>query len=151
MALSVEDRLDINDLLARQAWALDTGDSAAYLAGFTADANLNLADTHSGSAAIGKFFADFTARDPGLPGSQHIVSQIVIEGDGANATAKAYVTRTHRLPGRGRNNTMIIWAGWYDTKLTKSSGKWLIKEQTGRAWEGDILDKVHAARPKKTS
>ena len=36
--LTVEDRLAIQDLLARYAWALDTGDVDSFVACFTPDA-----------------------------------------------------------------------------------------------------------------
>lgn len=42
LALTPEDRLDILDLMARYAWAIDTGDTDAYVACFTPDAVLNM-------------------------------------------------------------------------------------------------------------
>jgi len=59
---------------------------------------------------------------------------------------RAYVTRTHRLPGRGRNNCQIIWSGYYADTAVKVNGTWLIQEQRGRAWEGDIVEPIHRAR-----
>lgn len=146
MPLTTEDRLDVLDLYARQAWALDTGDVDAYVATFAPDAVLDLAKQHRGHAAIRSFAEDFRARDVGLPGSQHHVDQVVIEGDGERCSVRAYVTRTYRMPGRGRNNTLIIWQGYYTDSLARRDGRWLIQQQVGRAWEGEVLDGIRQAR-----
>lgn len=151
MPLTTEDRLNILDVYARQAWALDTGDVEAYVATFAEDAVLDLARQHHGHDAIRQFATEFRARDVGLPGSQHHVDQVVMEGDGANCSVRAYVTRTYRMSGRGRNNTLIIWQGYYMDSLVKRDGHWLIQQQVGRAWEGAVLDNVRRARQASVS
>src|SRR5437016_14685290 len=113
MPLSTQDRLDILDLYARQAWALDTGDVEAYVASFADDALLDLAQQHRGHQAIRRFAEDFRAKDVGVPGSQHHIDQVVMDGDADRCSVRAYVIRTYRMPGRGRNNTLIIWQGYY--------------------------------------
>src|SRR5579862_6730690 len=125
MPLSTADRLDILDLYARQAWALDTGDVDGYVATFAEDALLDLAKQHQGHAAIRRFAEDFVARDVGLPGSQHHIDQVVIDGDGDRCSVRAYVTRTYRMAGRGRNNTLIIWQGYYTYALVKRESRWV--------------------------
>ncbi|HEX8967544.1 MAG TPA: hypothetical protein VF937_06675, partial [Chloroflexota bacterium] len=69
-----------------------------------------------------------------------------LDGDGSRCSVKAYVTRTYRMPGRGRNNILTIWQGYYTDTLVKHNGQWLIREQIGRAWEGAVLDRVHESR-----
>jgi uncharacterized protein (TIGR02246 family) len=148
MPLTADDHVAITQLYARQAWALDTGDVDAYVSVFTGDAVLNLAEVHQGQDKIRRFAEAFRAQDVGMPFGQHIVSQLVLEGDGARCAARAYVTRTYRLPGRVRNNVMIIWSGYYADTLVKADGKWLIQEQVGRAWEGPVIEKARQARSK---
>src|ERR1043166_6143479 len=109
MPLTTQDRLDILDLYARQAWALDTGDVDGYVATFVENAVLDLARQHQGQQAIRRFAEEFRAKDIGLPGSQHHVDQMVLDGDGDRCSVRAYVTRTFRMPGRGRNNVLTIW------------------------------------------
>ena len=146
MSLTTQDRLDILDLYARQAWAFDTGDVDGYVATFAPDAVLDLARQHHGQQEIRRFAEDFRAKDVGLPGSQHHVDQIVMEGDDRRCSVHAYVTRSYRMSGRGRNNTLIIWQGYYTDSLIKDDGRWLIQQQVGRAWEGAVLENVHRAR-----
>ncbi len=151
MPLTTEDRLNILDIYARQAWALDTGDVEGYVATFAENAVLDLAKQHHGHNAIRQFATEFRARDVGLPGSQHHIDQVVMNGDGATCSVRAYVTRTYRMSGRGRNNTLIIWQGYYTDSLVKQDGQWLIQQQVGRAWEGAVLDNVRRARQASVS
>jgi ketosteroid isomerase-like protein len=146
MTLTADDRLDITALYARQVWALDTGDVDGYVDTFTDDAVLDLAERHTGKAAIRQFAELFRLHDVGVPGSQHLVTSLLLDGDGAHCSVRAYVTRTHRLPGRGRNNCQIIWSGYYADTAVKVNGTWLIQEQRGRAWEGDVLEPINRAR-----
>jgi len=118
MTLTADDRLDITALYARQVWALDTGDVDGYVDTFTDDAVLDLAERHSGKAAIRQFAELFRLHDVGVPGSQHLVSSLLLDGDGGRCSVRAYVTRTHRLPGRGRNNCQIIWSGYFPAGLS---------------------------------
>jgi hypothetical protein len=100
---TVEDRLDIAELLAHYARALDTGDTKAFAATFTADGVLNLPD---GGRYRGAFtgreqimqFAESFKDDPAFPGGQHFVSQITIEGDVQRCFVRSYVMRTLRMP-----------------------------------------------------
>lgn len=151
MPLTTEDRLNILDIYARQAWAIDTGDVEAYVETFAEDALLDLAKQHHGRQEIRRFAEEFRARDFGLPGSQHHIDQIVMDGDGNNCSVRAYVTRTYRMSGRGRNNTLIIWQGYYMDSLVKRDGQWLIQQQVGRAWEGAVLDKIRRSRQASVS
>jgi hypothetical protein len=148
MGISIEDRLAIQELYARQAWALDTGDVDSYVDVFAADATLDLAAQHQGHAAIRAFAEAFRARDVGLPGGQHHVDQLVFEpaADGVRCQTRAYVTRSYRLPGRGRNNTLMIWQGYYADTLVRTADGWRFERQVGRAWEGGVLERVSAAR-----
>ena len=146
MPISNDDRTAIQELYARNVWALDTGDVDGYTACYTANGALDFAAKHEGRAAIKKFAEDFRKGDPWLLGSHHLVHQFVIEGDGDRANVKAYVERIHRLPGRGRNNCNVVWAGHYNDTVVKTAGKWLFEKQIGRAWEGVVQDKVAKAR-----
>jgi hypothetical protein len=146
MPLSPEDRQRVVELYSRNVWAFDTGDVDGFVGTFTPDAALDLAKRHEGQAAIRAFAELAFKNDPWLPRSQQLVSQIIIEGDGDRANVRAYVTRTHRLPGRIRNNCMVVWTGYTTDRVVKSSGEWLFQEKVTRAWEGPIVQRVVAVR-----
>jgi ketosteroid isomerase-like protein len=142
MNISTQDRLDIGDLYARNAWAFDTGDVDAFVATFAEDAILDLASRHEGHAAIRRLANDAAKYDPLLPRSQHIVSDLTIDGSGDHARTRAYVTRVHRLPGRSRNNCSIVWCGYEEDVLTRTNGQWLFAHKAARAWQGSVVGKI---------
>jgi uncharacterized protein (TIGR02246 family) len=146
MSLSPEDRQQVVELYSRNAWAFDTGDLDGFVGTFTPDAALDLAKRHDGQAAIRAFAELAFKNDPWLPRSQQLVSQIIIDGEGDQATVRAYVTRTHRLPGRIRSNCMVVWTGYTTDRVIKSGGAWLFQEKVTRAWEGQIVQKLVEAR-----
>lgn len=146
MAMSAEDRLAIADLYARSSWAADVGDIDGFVATFTATAVLDLAKRHEGTQAIRAFAEEARQKDPWLPFSQRIVSQLVMDGDGSKASVRAYLTRTHRLPGRSRNNCLVVWTGYCTDTVVKAGDGWLFAEHIERAWEGPIVERIARAR-----
>ena len=146
MTLSAEDRLDIADLYARNAWALDLGDVDAFVSTFTADASLQMKQRYVGHERIRHFMALFLDRDFGFPRAQHLVSQLVVEGDGDRARARAYITRVHRLPGQHRGNCHVMWTGYSVDDCVRTGGRWQFSSRALRAWEGDISGSLQTAQ-----
>jgi hypothetical protein len=146
MTFSAEDRLAVEDLLARHVWALDRGDVESFVAAFTADGVLETADRHAGHAAIRDFAKLVRLSDPWQPGSQHIVSSVWLEGDADRCIAHSYITRVHRLPTRERNNTQVVWSGYATDTCVKVDGEWRFERRVLRAWEGDVQEAIAAAR-----
>jgi uncharacterized protein (TIGR02246 family) len=146
MPLPATDRQSVIELYARNAWAYDTGDVDGFVDTFTPDGVLDLAQRHVGQTAIRTFTELAMQHDPWLPRSQQIISQVIIDGDGERVRVRAYVTRTHRLPGRGRNNCMVVWTGYTADTVVKLDGVWKFQEKVTRAWEGPVVDKLIEAR-----
>jgi len=136
--MEAADRLDVQELYARNTWALDLGDADAFLDTFTADAVLQMKRRYQGQAQIRSFVDDFRSRDFGFPRAQHLVSGLVLEGDGDHCQGRAYVTRVHRLPGQHRGNTHLMWTGYSLDLCVKGGGRWRFQSRTLRAWEGEI-------------
>jgi 3-phenylpropionate/cinnamic acid dioxygenase small subunit len=141
--ISVQDRLEITELYARNAWAFDTGDVEAFVATFAEDAILDLASRHEGHPKIRRLVQDAARYDPWLPYSQHIVSDVLIEPEAdQRVRVRAYVTRIHRLPGRSRNNCQVVWAGYEEDVVTRASGRWLFAHKAARAWQGTVVGRI---------
>lgn len=139
-SLSVEDRLAIQDLLARYAWALDTGDVDGLVACFAPEAVViedvfEEPDRWEGHEGIRRL-AEHYRNAPGFPGRQHHVSQCLMEGDGERASAKsfAFVTECH-----GEPPYTLRFTGYYEDKLVKRDGRWLFLERVIRLWDGPVL------------
>lgn len=138
--LTADDRFAIQDLLARYAWALDTGDVEGLVACFTPDARLveevfEEPDVWEGHDDIRRL-SEHYRNAPGFPGRQHHLSQLVLEGDAERCNAKAFALVSEC---RGEPPFLIRFTGYWDDVLVKADGRWLIKERTVRLWDGAIL------------
>lgn len=136
----VADRLDIHELLARYAWALDTGDFDALVACFTPDAVVieevfEDPDRWEGHAGIRRL-AEHYASAPGFPGRQHHISQVLIEGDALSARVRAFTFVTEC---RGEPPYLLRFAGYYEDQVAKHQGTWLFTERVIRLWDGPVL------------
>jgi ketosteroid isomerase-like protein len=139
-ALTVEDRVAINDLLARYAWALDTGDVDALVACFTPTAVVieevfEEPDRWEGADGIRRLGEHFR-NVPDFPGRQHHLSQLLVEGDNARCAARAFVFVTEC---RGEPPYVLRFTGYYDDQLVKLSGRWFFERRTIRLWDGEVL------------
>ena len=89
MALSLDDRLEILDLIARYSHAVDGGDGQAFADCWTDDGRFR------GSSSTAEGRAELLALPPKLlaanPHTRHWNANILIEGDGDEARTSAYV------------------------------------------------------------
>ena len=154
-ALSVADRIAIQDLIARYAWSLDTGDVEGLVQCFTPDCVVieevfedpDRWEGHKGVRALGEHYRNA----PGFPGRQHHVSQSVVAAEHGlercSVKSFAFVTEC-----RGEPPYTLRFTGYYDDRLVKLGGQWLFRERTIRLWDGPVLARFpgHGARvPRK--
>lgn len=140
-ALSVADRIAIQDLIARYGWALDTGDMESLLSCFTADCLIveevfEDPDRWEGHEGV-RGLAEHYWSSPGFPGRQHHVTQSLVEANTPDAAAVksfAFVTEC-----RGEPPYTLRFTGYYDDRLVKLEDKWLFRERTIRLWDGAVL------------
>jgi uncharacterized protein (TIGR02246 family) len=131
-ALTAEDRLDIIDLLARYAWAIDTGDVEGYVACFTSDAVVSMRGAiNTGHEAIRAYVTSVVTR-PEFPGRQHHHGEVRIEGDGERCRVKSYSTISQRFEG---GETKVMFAGQYRDVVVKQGGRWLFAERAWDEWD----------------
>jgi hypothetical protein len=137
---SVGDRLAIHDLLARYAWALDTGDIDRLLECFTSDAVVieevfedpDRWQGHPGIRRLAEHYRD----SAGFPGRQHHVSQVLIAGSAPRCSVRsfAFVTECRGEPPYG-----LRFAGYYEDEVRKSKGIWRFAQRVIRLWDGPVL------------
>jgi len=122
MALTVEDRLEITELVARYNHAVDSGDGKAFADTFTDDGALDAAGrVIEGRAAL----ASFAERLPkSVRAPRHIASNLLVDGDSdaCTATLAAYV-QMYALDGEPPRQ-QVVASGLYDDRLTKVDGRW---------------------------
>jgi hypothetical protein len=124
--LTVEDRLDIQDLMARYSRAIDFGRWDEMPGFFTEDCTLDfgkLMGSHRGRDAVRKF-AD-TLKGTGLT-MRHYVTNCMIEGADDRATATTYV-----LAFTGSIGSLMPTTGRYEDELRRIDGRWYLHVRRG--------------------
>ncbi len=138
----LEDRLQIEDLMARYIFALDWRDAEGYAATFTEDGVLNYGGGQAvGREAIATMVEGLKTREATAaaedasgvrrPRTQHFVTNIVLDiaDDGQSATGWAYwVAMANNNPERAAE---VSSYGHYVDELRKVDGEWLfVSRQT---------------------
>jgi uncharacterized protein (TIGR02246 family) len=137
--MSIEDRLDVTDLIARYAEFVDTADADGYANLFVPDGVVE----HSTGSVNGR--TEIKAWVEGLeqmgrigPQSQlkHFLGLPVIGGDSQRCTARTYVM-IPRMMESGDISTRLM--GAYRDDIVKQDGRWLIEKR--------VIDLDFVARP----
>jgi len=138
--LTIADRIAINDLLAKYAWSLDTGDVDALVDCFTPDAVVieevfEEPDRWEGRDNIRRF-AEHFRNVPNFPGRQHHITNSVVKGDGKRCTARSFALVTEC---QGEPPYVIRFVGYWDDQLVKVSGRWRFSQRIIRLWDGEVF------------
>jgi len=128
-SISVEDRLKIQELFARYAWALDTGDTEGFLGCFTEDGWLSSVggERRVGHQAIAdEVYHLWYGRKNAFFGRLHLLSHLVLTPEGDDVRAKAFF----HIPQYSVDYmaTFVFGIGYWDNLLTKTDGRWYFKE-----------------------
>lgn len=96
---TVQDKLEIHEVLARYARAVDDHDWDLYRSVFTDDAHLDY--TSAGApAGTREELVEFLATSlPLLPWTQHVITNVEVELRGDEATVRAMFLNPMQLPG----------------------------------------------------
>lgn len=135
MPLPLADRLELEELMHRYAWAMDIEHTEEeFLELFTPDAVLKspISGYHEGTEGLKKFALN--ARTLGKDVlMRHFITNFIAEGTPEKARIRAYfiLMKTPRQPERPRPNreTEFVFAGGYDCEAVKVDGKWRLKRR----------------------
>ncbi len=137
MALTWEEKLDLQDLMVRYAASIDMDDGTEeeFLDVFTEDAVMEspMSGHNIGAAGLKSFFAGIMkTRERML--TRHYITNYRISGDGDRANIKAYFVNlvTCREPRRPKmaRVTEFLFAGFYDCTAVRKDGKWRLQRRT---------------------
>ena len=139
-ALDADDRFEIQQLLHRYAWALDTGDVDGFVDCFSADAVLVWDSFERPCRWVGqsrlRAFAAALRDLPTTAGRRHHLSNILLETGPDGVIARSYVTVVWSQEEAPHPITMT---GWYEDELSREGGSWRIVHRTIRDWTGPVL------------
>ena len=117
MSLNSDDTTEILQLYSRYNTAIDTGDHGSFGGCFVPAGSFNNGfTTIEGQAGIAEFAEKTHA---GMPGLRHNATNIVIDGDGQNATGSAFLIG-YLVEGGYK----VIVTGRYIDELEKTSDGW---------------------------
>jgi uncharacterized protein (TIGR02246 family) len=127
--MSIEDRLDVTDLVARYAECVDTADVEGYANLFVPDGVVeHSAGSVKGREEIRAWVADLAKQGRIGPDShlKHVLGLPVIRGDRSRCTARTYVV-IPRMMESGEISTRLV--GAYKDEIVKQDGRWLIEKR----------------------
>jgi ketosteroid isomerase-like protein len=138
--LSPADELAIREVIARYAWALDTGDVDGFVACFCRDGVLvwdafEEPERWQGAEAL-RHFASFFRSLPTSAGRQHHVSNTIVTPLGDGARSRSYVAVAVR---QGEGPHLLSVMGYYEDWFRREDGHWRLAERVIRDWSGPIL------------
>jgi hypothetical protein len=139
-APSAEDHIAVQQVIARYAWALDTGDVEGFVGCYCTDGELvwdafEEPQSWQGHDAL-RHFARFFAALPSSAGRQHHVSNVVITPTTDGLAARSYCMVALR---QGDGPHVMHVMGWYEDLFRQENGHWLLARRTIRDWSGPIL------------
>jgi len=130
----LSDRAEIQDLLVREAHALDKGDWDAWEQVFTPDADIDYSE-NDGARGDPASVRDWLAETFAIfPAAQHLTSNTEIEllGDRARARSMQYIGVDMVYEGEKR---VVISGIWFYDELTRTVDGWRIhKRYEELAW-----------------
>lgn len=126
MGLSVEDRLDIQDLYARYNHAIDSGNASGWAATFTTDGVFESAQgAQQGGDALKQFAESLASRVKG----RHWINNLVVDEAAPGAKGSCYLV----MYNLGGEKPSILTTGIYRDELTKTADGWRFAKRTVKA------------------
>jgi hypothetical protein len=141
--ISLEDRQEIYDTLARYVWSMDTGDIEGVVATFTPDGVVKDVTGKRWDAAQGgaRGFATHFLTRPNRRGGQHHVQHLFVEkADGGGYRVTSYWVSI-QWDTEGDRKSMRAMGSYADT-CVKVDGQWLIKEKIIDPWNSETAPMV---------
>jgi hypothetical protein len=137
MALTLEDKQEIEELLSRYAWWIDSYlPVEEFYSIFTEDAVLTspLSGRFEGRDAQAAF-VEYRSHHPSWgPGRseqlRHAITNVLIEGDGDHATARAILLDFDTAAGPGGERaSRLLLTGHYECEAVRIEGSWKLRSR----------------------
>jgi 3-phenylpropionate/cinnamic acid dioxygenase small subunit len=123
---ALADRLDIEDVLTRYAWALDTKQFDDLDDVFTPDAHIDYTSSGGEAGAYPDVKAWLAKVLPNFPAYQHLVTNKQITIDGDRATSRAEFYNPMVIAKRDGTTSIFFVGGEYHDQLVRTPDGWRI-------------------------
>jgi 3-phenylpropionate/cinnamic acid dioxygenase small subunit len=130
---AIVDRLEIEEVLTRYAWALDSKSFDGLDDVFTSDAHIDYTSSGGVAGAFPEVKAWLARVLPHFPAYQHLVTnqQITVDGDRATSRAEFYNPMVTAKPDGSRG--IFFVGGEYHDQLVRTPQGWRISERIERS------------------
>ena|SRR5690625_217895 len=138
-APSAADRIAIDELFARYAWAIDTGDVEGFVDLFVEDGVIEdtVVNRLFEGAEAARGFADYFRNRIVFPGRQHWVGQAVMTmQDDDTCRVRSFGMASH-LYSTGAS--YLTYLGSYDDTVVRTSEGWKFQERRYFSWRRDTF------------
>jgi 3-phenylpropionate/cinnamic acid dioxygenase small subunit len=125
----LRDRLAINDLLVRYAWAIDTKTFDDLDHVFTSDAFIDYTATGGIAGSLAEIKPWLAQSLAAFPATQHLLSNSQVTIDGDSATARTAVYNPMGAATREGPLHFFFMGGIYNDRLLRTADGWRIEER----------------------
>ncbi|MEY2448444.1 MAG: hypothetical protein QOH79_1920 [Acidimicrobiaceae bacterium] len=141
----ISDRLEIQDLIARYSYALDSRDLDALDELFTADAVLDYRATGAIRGSLDEMKAFVADAFTMFEGTQHLTTQTLLsfEDDGNTAHGKSACHNPMVFAGDNKPKMMVVGL-WYRDTFVRTPDGWRFRERTEEQLYSSIVPKVRS-------
>jgi hypothetical protein len=126
---AISDRLEIEDVLTRYAWSIDTGNFDGLDDVFTPDASVDYTSAGGIKGAYPEVKAWLASVLPHFPAYQHLVTNKDIQLDGDRATSRSGFYNPMQQSAEGGGTSLFFVGGEYHDKLVRTPAGWRISER----------------------
>jgi 3-phenylpropionate/cinnamic acid dioxygenase small subunit len=123
------DRLAINDVLVRYAWAIDTKDWNTLDNVFTPDAHIDYTATGGIAGSLAEIKPWLAESLAAFPATQHLLSNSQVTIDGDAATARTAVYNPMGAATRAGPLHFFFMGGIYTDRLMRTAAGWRITDR----------------------
>jgi hypothetical protein len=130
MSLTVEDRLDLLELVNDYARYFDAGDADAWAGLFVPDGCFVLEGGREvqGHDTLAEFVRTRTLESPGI---RHLTTNVSVRAAGESATGSAYALVLRTRPGEA---VRLRTAGTYEDEFVRAEGAWRFRLRRFIPW-----------------
>jgi 3-phenylpropionate/cinnamic acid dioxygenase small subunit len=145
----LRDRLEINDLLTRYAWAIDDKDWDTLDTVFTPDAHIDYTATGGIAGSLAEIKPWLAESLAAFPATQHLLSnsQVTITGD--TATARTAVYNPMGAATREGPLHFFFMGGIYADQMVRTAAGWRIRQRVEHlVWmDGKLPRELYVPEP----
>jgi 3-phenylpropionate/cinnamic acid dioxygenase small subunit len=139
---TLQDRLNIHEVVTRYAYAVDQRDWPAFASIFADEVHLVVPHVEHEKPVLTRdeIVALIRQTTGGFEATHHLVANQLVTLDGDRARCKAYANAWHNLPTNPGATDYVLVRGYYDFGLERAPSGWRISEMiiTVIGAEGDM-------------